>query len=140
MKPDVREKVLARVKRVSGQVGGIQHMLEQDRYCIDILNQISAVRSALDALGLGILTHHLENCVLGHESARSLVWVAKDGQAIGPLGIADPVKVTTPGAIQRLHESGIKIVMATGDNPKTAAAVVRGAQHRRNSTRAEAGG
>jgi Cu+-exporting ATPase len=60
------------------------------------------------------------------DQARSLVWVAKDGQAIGLLGIADPVKATTPGAIQRLHESGIKIVMATGDNPKTAVAVARG--------------
>jgi len=60
------------------------------------------------------------------DQARSLVWVAKDGRAIGLLGIADPVKATTPGAIQRLHESGIKIVMATGDNPKTAVAVARG--------------
>jgi DNA-binding FrmR family transcriptional regulator len=70
MKRDAREKVLARVKRVSGQVAGIQRMLEADRYCVDILNQISAVRSALDALGLEILTHHLENCVLGHESGQ----------------------------------------------------------------------
>ena len=60
------------------------------------------------------------------DQARSLVWVAKDGRAIGLLGIADPVKATTPGAIQRLHELGIKIVMATGDNPKTAVAVARG--------------
>jgi Cu+-exporting ATPase len=60
------------------------------------------------------------------DQARSLVWVAKDGQAIGLVGIADPVKATTPGAIQRLHDSGIKIVMATGDNPKTAVAVARG--------------
>jgi CsoR family transcriptional regulator, copper-sensing transcriptional repressor len=70
MKPDAREKVLARVKRVSGQVSGIQRMLEADRYCVDILNQISAVRSALDALGLEILTQHLENCVLGRASGQ----------------------------------------------------------------------
>jgi CsoR family transcriptional regulator, copper-sensing transcriptional repressor len=70
MKPDVREKVLARVKRVAGQVSGIQRMLEEDRYCVDILNQISAVRSALDALGLEVLTRHLEDCVLGHERGR----------------------------------------------------------------------
>lgn len=70
MKPDLREKVLARVKRVGGQVSGIQRMIEADRYCVDILNQISAVRSALDALGLEVLTDHLENCVLGHEGGR----------------------------------------------------------------------
>jgi DNA-binding FrmR family transcriptional regulator len=41
-------------------------MVEEDRYCVDILNQISAVRSALDALGVELLTRHLEGCVLGH--------------------------------------------------------------------------
>lgn len=60
------------------------------------------------------------------DQARSLVWVAKDGLAMGLLGIADPVKATTPGAIERLHELGIKVVMATGDSPKTAIAVARG--------------
>lgn len=40
-------------------------MIEQDRYCVDILNQISAVRSALDALGVELLTSHLESCVVG---------------------------------------------------------------------------
>jgi Cu+-exporting ATPase len=60
------------------------------------------------------------------DQARSLVWVAKDGRTIGLLGIADPVKATTPGAIQRLHELGIKVVMATGDSPKTAIAVAGG--------------
>jgi Cu+-exporting ATPase len=54
---------------------------------------------------------------------RSLVWVASDGVAVGVLGIADPIKETTPAAIQRLHDMGVKIVMATGDNPHTARAV-----------------
>jgi DNA-binding FrmR family transcriptional regulator len=49
MKP--RKKILGRAKRIAGQVAGVQRMIEQDRYCVDILNQISAVRSALDALG-----------------------------------------------------------------------------------------
>jgi hypothetical protein len=44
--------------------------------------------------------------------ARSLVWVACDGVALGLIGIADPIKVTTPGAIQQLHAMGIKVVMA----------------------------
>jgi CsoR family transcriptional regulator, copper-sensing transcriptional repressor len=65
MTNEVREKVLARTKRITGQIAGVQRMIEQDRYCVDILNQISALRSALDALGVLLLTNHVENCVLG---------------------------------------------------------------------------
>jgi P-type Cu+ transporter len=57
------------------------------------------------------------------KQARSIVWVANDGRAVGIIGIADPVKETTPSAIQQLHLMGIRIVMATGDNPQTAQAV-----------------
>jgi len=62
---EIREKVLDRVKRISGQIAGVQRMIEEDRYCVDVLNQISGVRSALDALGVELLTNHLETCVLG---------------------------------------------------------------------------
>ncbi len=55
--------------------------------------------------------------------ARSFVWVAIDGVAVGVIGIADPIKDTTPAAIQQLHAMGIKVVMATGDNPQTAKVV-----------------
>ncbi len=55
--------------------------------------------------------------------ARSIAWVANAGEAIGLIGIADPIKDSTPSAIQRLHELGVKIVMATGDNPDTARTV-----------------
>ena len=65
MKNEIRDKLLGRVKRIHGQVAGIQRMMEEDRYCVDILNQISAVRSALDALGVELLTSHLESCVVG---------------------------------------------------------------------------
>ncbi len=54
------------MKRISGQVAGVQRMIAGDRYCVDILNQISAVRSALDALGIELLTEHVEACVVGH--------------------------------------------------------------------------
>ncbi|WP_243438624.1 metal-sensitive transcriptional regulator [Fundidesulfovibrio soli] len=60
------KKMSARVKRIAGQVAGIQRMLEEKRYCMDILNQIAAVRSALDSLGVELLGRHLEGCVLGH--------------------------------------------------------------------------
>jgi CsoR family transcriptional regulator, copper-sensing transcriptional repressor len=65
MNKEIREKVLDRVKRISGQIAGVQRMIEEDRYCVDVLNQIAAVRSALDALGVELLTNHLETCVLG---------------------------------------------------------------------------
>ncbi len=61
-------KIKARVSRIAGQVAGIQRMLEEDRYCVEVLNQIAAVRSALDALGIELLSKHLESCVLGHGS------------------------------------------------------------------------
>ncbi len=63
-----QQKLAARVKRIAGQVAGIERMLDDRRYCVDILNQIAAVRSALDALGVELLTRHLETCVLGHGS------------------------------------------------------------------------
>jgi Cu+-exporting ATPase len=56
---------------------------------------------------------------------RSIVWVANDGRAVGIIGIGDPVKEATPSAIQQLHVMGIRIVMATGDNPRTAHAVAQ---------------
>jgi len=54
---------------------------------------------------------------------RTTVWIGRDGQAIGVLGIADPIKESTPAAIEKLHALGIRIVMATGDNPRTAESV-----------------
>src|SRR5258707_14860593 len=63
---DGSKRIKTRANRIAGQVAGIQRMLEEDRYCVDVLNQIAAVRSALDALGIELLTRHLESCVLGH--------------------------------------------------------------------------
>jgi len=52
-----------RVARIEGQIRGIGRMIDEDRYCIDILTQLAAVRSALDALGVELLEHHLHGCV-----------------------------------------------------------------------------
>lgn len=68
MEATSNKKLLSRVKRIGGQVAGIERMLADRRYCVDILNQIAAVRSALDSLGIELLTRHLETCVLGHGS------------------------------------------------------------------------
>jgi DNA-binding FrmR family transcriptional regulator len=61
-----RTRVGARLNRIAGQIAGIQRMEREGRYCVDILTQIAAVRSALDALGVELLMCHLESCVLGH--------------------------------------------------------------------------
>ena len=58
-----RAALVKRLNRIDGQVRGIGRMLDEDRYCVDILTQVSAVRSALDALGLELLEHHLHGCV-----------------------------------------------------------------------------
>ena len=68
MDEPARDRLQKRVNRVAGQVGGIQKMVAEDRYCVDILNQIAAARSALDALGVELLNSHLEHCILGHGS------------------------------------------------------------------------
>ncbi|GIK88344.1 MAG: metal-sensitive transcriptional regulator [Burkholderiales bacterium] len=58
-----KASLVRRLNRIEGQVRGIGKMIEDDRYCVDILTQVSAVRSALDALALGLLDRHLHGCV-----------------------------------------------------------------------------
>jgi DNA-binding FrmR family transcriptional regulator len=70
MKPEVRKDATARINRIAGQVGGIKRMIEEDKYCVHILDQIAAVRSALDQLGVQLLTGHLESCVIGADQMR----------------------------------------------------------------------
>ena len=59
----VNQRALRRLKSIEGQVRGIQRMVEEEKYCVDIVNQISAVRSALNSVGSMILKRHIENCV-----------------------------------------------------------------------------
>jgi DNA-binding FrmR family transcriptional regulator len=63
MKPEPRGRVLARLRRVGGQVAGIERMVEADRYCVDVLLQIAAARAALDQVGKLVLGAHVESCV-----------------------------------------------------------------------------
>lgn len=58
-----KTKILNRLKRIEGQVRGIQKMVEDERYCVDILVQISAIESALHNVGLGITENHMKHCV-----------------------------------------------------------------------------
>jgi DNA-binding FrmR family transcriptional regulator len=57
----------ARLKRIEGQVRGIDRMVEDERYCIDILTQISAIQAALDKVALQLLEQHAAHCVIGPE-------------------------------------------------------------------------
>jgi DNA-binding FrmR family transcriptional regulator len=58
-----KEALLARMRRIEGQVRGISRMVEDDRYCIDVLDQVSAVTRALQAVALQLLDDHLAHCV-----------------------------------------------------------------------------
>lgn len=60
-----RDELLTRLGRVEGQVRGVARMVEEDRYCIDILTQISAIRAALDRVAMGVLDGHVRHCVVG---------------------------------------------------------------------------
>jgi P-type Cu+ transporter len=96
---------------VSGRIGGRKALIGKEKFIaesgISIPSQLSAK------------AHELQ------EKAQTVVWVASNGSVAGILGISDPVKQTTPGAIKALHELGLKVIMATGDNRKTAEAVAR---------------
>ena len=59
-----KDQLRTRLKRIEGQVRGIEGMVEDDRYCIDVLTQISAVQAALDKVALGLLDGHARHCVV----------------------------------------------------------------------------
>lgn len=71
MTDNARDKLQNRIKRIAGQVAGLQKMVEEDRYCVDVLTQLAAVRSALDAVGVQLLTDHLAHCVADHHGCNS---------------------------------------------------------------------
>jgi len=58
-----KDDLLRRLRRVEGQVRGLQQMIEDDRYCIDVLTQISAATKALQSVALGLLDDHMRHCV-----------------------------------------------------------------------------
>ena len=90
-----KDQVLARLKRVEGQVRGISRMVEEDTYCIDVLTQVAAATKALQAVALGLLDDHLGHCVR-HAVASS----AEDDGAAADAKIAE-----ASAAIARLVRS-----------------------------------
>ena len=62
-----KDQLVKRLRRIEGQVRGLERMVEDDRYCIDVVTQISAVQAALDKVALGLLDQHARHCVVeGH--------------------------------------------------------------------------
>jgi Cu+-exporting ATPase len=96
---------------VSGKIGGRKALIGKEKFIaetgIPIPSELSTKARELQ------------------EKAQTVVWVVSGGSVAGILGISDPIKKTTPGAIKALHDLGLKVIMATGDNRKTADAVAR---------------
>ncbi|GAA1655820.1 metal-sensitive transcriptional regulator [Fodinicola feengrottensis] len=86
-----KAKIQARLKRIEGQVRGLQRMVDEDTYCIDVLTQVSATTRALQAVALGLLDDHLSHCV-------------QDAVASGGADAAEKVKEASD-AIARLVRS-----------------------------------
>ena len=81
-----KEDYLKRLRRIEGQVRGLQRMVEEDKYCIDILTQVSAATRALQSVALGLLDEHLSHCVTeavaeGGETAAAKVREASEAVA-----------------------------------------------------------
>lgn len=88
---DDKDAYLKRMRRIEGQVRGIAKMIEDDKYCIDVLTQVSAATKALEAVALGLLDEHLKHCVMEA--------VAEGGQ------LADEKVAEASAAIARLVKS-----------------------------------
>lgn len=79
-----KDQLITRLKRIEGQVRGIQNMIENERYCVDILTQISAINAAMNKVGLQLLEKHTHHCVAdaikdgdGEEAIQELMEVFK---------------------------------------------------------------
>jgi CsoR family transcriptional regulator, copper-sensing transcriptional repressor len=66
-----KDKLTARLRRIEGQVRGVEKMVDEDRYCIDVVTQISAIQAALDKVALGLLDDHARHCVVGGRASGS---------------------------------------------------------------------
>jgi CsoR family transcriptional regulator, copper-sensing transcriptional repressor len=80
-----KEKLLKRLARVEGQVRGVSKMVEEERYCIDVLTQIGAIQAALDKVALGLLDEHTRHCVVEADGAERVEKVDELMAAVGRL-------------------------------------------------------
>ncbi len=80
-----REDYLKRLRLIEGQVRGLARMIEEDKYCIDVLTQLSSVTSALRSVGLGLLDEHLHNCVNDATETNEAARDHKIAEAVGAI-------------------------------------------------------
>jgi CsoR family transcriptional regulator, copper-sensing transcriptional repressor len=80
-----KDQLLTRLRRIEGQVRGIEGMVDEDRYCIDVLTQVAAVQAALDKVALGVLDGHARTCVVGAEADEQEERTAEMMAAVGRL-------------------------------------------------------
>lgn len=80
-----KDQLLKRLRRVEGQVRGVQGMVDDDRYCIDVLTQISAIQAALDKVALGLLDEHARHCLVGVDDDQQLEKTDELMAAVGRL-------------------------------------------------------
>jgi CsoR family transcriptional regulator, copper-sensing transcriptional repressor len=80
-----KDQLLKRLARVEGQVRGVSRMVEEERYCIDVLTQIGAIQAALDKVALGLLDEHTRHCVVEAEGGEQVEKVDELMGAVGRL-------------------------------------------------------
>jgi len=66
-----KDPLLKRLRRIEGQVRGVEKMVEEDRYCIDVVTQITAIQAALDKVALGLLEDHAGHCIVGGDESKA---------------------------------------------------------------------
>ena len=80
-----KDDYLKRLKRIEGQARGLQRMVDEEKYCIDILTQVSAMTSALQAVSIGLLEEHLNHCVVDAARAGDAEAEAKVTEAVAAI-------------------------------------------------------
>ena len=80
-----KDQLLKRLARIKGQVSGVERMVSEDRYCIDVLTQIAAIEAALDKVALGLLDDHARHCVIGADPGQQGERTAELMAAVGRL-------------------------------------------------------
>jgi DNA-binding FrmR family transcriptional regulator len=88
-----KDAYLKRLRRIEGQVRGIARMVEEDKYCIDVLTQVAAVNKALHAVSMGLLEEHISHCVVG---------AAQEAQLTGSADVVQEKVQEATAAIGRL--------------------------------------
>jgi CsoR family transcriptional regulator, copper-sensing transcriptional repressor len=80
-----KDQLQTRLRRIEGQVRGVERMVEEDRYCIEVLTQIAAIQAALDKVALGLLDGHAHTCVIGADASEQDERTAEMMAAVGRL-------------------------------------------------------